>query len=47
MSPGRAEQEVSALVSEFGEVALLHFAKEIDKLNPARAKALRRLARGA
>jgi predicted transcriptional regulator len=43
----RAEQEVGALVSEFGEVALVHFAKEIDKLDPARAKALRRLARGA
>jgi predicted transcriptional regulator len=43
----RAEQEVGALVSEFGEVALVHFAKEFDKLDPARAKALRRLARGA
>jgi predicted transcriptional regulator len=43
----RAEQEVGALVSEFGEVALVHFAKEFDKLDPARVKALRRLARGA
>jgi predicted transcriptional regulator len=43
----RAEQEVGSLVSEFGEVALVHFAKEFDKLDPARAKALRRLARGA
>lgn len=43
----RAEQEVSSLVSEFGEVALVHFAKEIDKLDPARVKALRRLARSA
>ncbi|MHB8532691.1 MAG: BlaI/MecI/CopY family transcriptional regulator [Solirubrobacteraceae bacterium] len=43
----RAEQEVGALVSEFGELALVHFAKEFDKLDPARAKALRRLARGA
>jgi len=43
----RAQQEVSSLVSEFGEVALVHFAKEIDKLDPARAKQLRRLARGA
>ena len=42
----RAQQEVSTLVSEFGEVALVHFAKEIGKLDPARAKALRRLARG-
>jgi predicted transcriptional regulator len=42
----RAEQEVTALVDEFGEVALAHFAKEIDKLDPARLKTLRRLARG-
>jgi predicted transcriptional regulator len=43
----RAQQEVGALVDEFGEVALVHFAKEISKLDPARAKALRRLARRA
>jgi len=43
----RAGQEVSELVHEFGEVALVQFAKEFDKLDPARAKALRRLARGA
>ena len=43
----RAQQEVSALVDEFGEVALAHFAKEIDKLDPARLSALRRLARRA
>jgi predicted transcriptional regulator len=43
----RAQQEISSLVDEFGEVALVHFAKEFDKLDPARAKALRRLARGA
>ncbi len=43
----RAEEEVTALVSEFGEVALVHFAKEMDKLDPARLKRLRRLARDA
>jgi predicted transcriptional regulator len=43
----RAQEEVSALVDEFGEVALAHFAKEIDKLDPDRVKALRELARGA
>jgi predicted transcriptional regulator len=43
----RAKQEVSSLIDEFGEVALVHFAKEFDKLDPARVKALRRLARGA
>jgi len=42
----RAQQEVSSLVDEFGEVALVHFAKEFDKLDPARIKQLRRLARG-
>src|SRR6266851_1810729 len=42
----RSQQEVSGLVSEFGEVALVHFAKEIGKLDPARARQLRRLARG-
>jgi predicted transcriptional regulator len=43
----RAGHEVSTLVGEFGEVALVQFAKEIDKLDPARARQLRRLARGA
>jgi predicted transcriptional regulator len=43
----RAQQEVSTLVGEFGEVALVHFAKEMDKLDPARLRKLRRLARGA
>jgi predicted transcriptional regulator len=43
----RAGHEVSALVGEFGEVALVQFAKEIDKLDPARARKLRRLARDA
>jgi predicted transcriptional regulator len=43
----RAQEEVESLVSEFGEVALVHFAKEMDKLDPARVKRLRRLARDA
>ncbi|MHB1834562.1 MAG: BlaI/MecI/CopY family transcriptional regulator [Solirubrobacteraceae bacterium] len=43
----RAGLEVSALVDEFGEVALVQFAKQIDKLDPARLRKLRRLARGA
>jgi predicted transcriptional regulator len=42
----RAQQQVSTLVSEFGDVALVHFAKEMDKLDPARVKQLRRMARG-
>ncbi len=43
----RAGEEVSTLVEEFGEVALVHFAKEFDKLDPVRLRKLRRLARGA
>jgi predicted transcriptional regulator len=43
----RAEQGVSTLVDEFGDVALVHFAKEMHKLDPARLRKLRRLARGA
>src|SRR2546425_10033935 len=39
----RARQEVSALVSEFGEVALVHFAMEIDNLYPSLARQLRLL----
>ena len=43
----RAQAQVGELVAQYGEVALVHFAKEIGKLDPARAKQLRRLARGA
>lgn len=41
----RAHAEVEALVDEFGEVALVHFAKAMAKLDPERSKRLRRLAR--
>jgi len=41
----RAEAEVDSLVSEFGDVALTHFAQQMDKLDPARLRELRRLAR--
>ncbi|HEY2594161.1 MAG TPA: BlaI/MecI/CopY family transcriptional regulator [Chloroflexota bacterium] len=43
----RAGAEVSALVSEFGDVALAHFARQMDGLDPQRQKELRRLARRA
>ncbi len=43
----RASEEVTALVTEFGEVALVHFAKEMDKLDPARVKRLQQMARDA
>jgi predicted transcriptional regulator len=43
----RAAQQVSEMMDEFGGVALVHFAREIDKLDPARLRQLRRLSRGA
>ena len=41
----RSSVEVSALVEEFGDVALAHFAQEMAKLDPQRRDRLRRLAR--
>jgi predicted transcriptional regulator len=41
----RAEAEVSALVDEFGEVALASFARQMASLDPARRRVLQRLAR--
>ena len=43
----RAQAEVDALVSEWGDVALVHFAKQMGALDPKRREQLRRLARGA
>jgi predicted transcriptional regulator len=43
----RAQAEVGALVDEFGDVALVHFARQMDKLDPNRREQLRRLARRA
>jgi len=43
----RAQAEVSALVDEFGDVALAHFAERVDGLDPQRLQALRKLARRA
>ena len=40
----RAEAEVEALVDEFGDVALAHFAGQVEKLNPKQLRALRELA---
>lgn len=42
----RAEAEVSALVEDFGDLALAHFARHMDRLDPERREALRRLAAG-
>ncbi len=41
----RAEAEMEALVDEFGEAALVHFARNLAKLDPSRREQLRRLAR--
>jgi predicted transcriptional regulator len=40
----RAEAQVQGLVDEFGDVALAHFAKSLEGLEPARRRQLRRLA---
>ena len=41
----RARAEVEGLVAEYGEVALSHFARQVASLDPARRRALQRLAR--
>ena len=41
----RASAEVEALVDQFGDVALSHFAREMARLDPDRRRALQRLAR--
>ena len=42
----RAEAEVAALVEDFGDLALAHFARHIGELDPERLEKLRRLASG-
>ena len=42
----RAEAEVAALVEDFGDLALAHFARHIGTLDPERLEKLRRLASG-
>src|SRR3984893_17543180 len=41
----RARAEVEGLVAYYGDVALSHFAKQVASLDPARRRALQRLAR--
>lgn len=41
----RAQAEVQGLVEEFGDLALTQFAAQMDKLDPARLRELRKLAR--
>ena len=40
----RAEAQVQGLVDEFGDVALAHFAKSLQTLDPARRRQRRRLS---
>ncbi|MGI9020890.1 MAG: BlaI/MecI/CopY family transcriptional regulator [Solirubrobacterales bacterium] len=40
----RAEAEVKALVDEFGDIALAHFAEQVDELDGKQLRALRGLA---
>ena len=42
----RAGAEVDDLVEQFGDAALSHFARQVGALDPARRRALERLARG-
>lgn len=41
----RARAQVGALVDEWGELALVHFAREMARLDPSRRQQLARLAR--
>ena len=42
---GRAQAEVGALVDEYGDVALVYFAKQMNELDEPERRRLRRLAR--
>jgi predicted transcriptional regulator len=42
----RAEAEVSELLEQYGELALVQFARRMAALDPERREALRRLAEG-
>ena len=42
----RAGAQVGELVDQYGDVALAHFARHINTLDPARREQIRRLARG-
>jgi predicted transcriptional regulator len=41
----RARAEVDWLVAQYGDVALSHFARQVASLEPARRRALQRVAR--
>jgi predicted transcriptional regulator len=41
----RAQADVKSLVDDYGDVALAHFARQMEGLDPKRREQLRRLAR--
>ncbi len=41
----RAAADVGALVGQYGEAALVNFARQMDQLDPKRREQLRRIAR--
>lgn len=41
----RAQAEVGALIDEYGDIALVHFARQMAQLDPKRREQLRCLAR--
>ena len=43
----RAREDVAALVDQYGNEALLHFTRQVDQLDAATRRKLRRLARDA
>src|ERR1700676_2075686 len=43
----RSRAEVEGLVAQYGDVALSHFAQQVASLDPARRRALERLARNS
>lgn len=40
----RARSEIDGLVADYGDLALAHFARRLENLDPERRRALRRLA---
>lgn len=41
----RAEDDVSTLVEQYGDAALVNFARQMEQLDPKRREKLRRIAR--
>ncbi len=43
----RAQSEVDGLVADYGDLALAHFARQLETLDPKRREQLRKLAEGS